>query len=165
MSAGAMRACGDVLVFLHADTALPVGFDEDVRQALADVRTTIGAFDYAVAASAPDLRAISWLGRLRSRTTRLPYGDQAIFVRARTFRALGGFPDIPVMEDYEFVRRARRLGRVALVGKAAATSDRSWRAHGLVRPTLVDAAVILGYRLGASPTTLAGWREAVTARS
>ena len=131
MNAGADVATGDVLCFLHADTRLPEGFADAVRHALADSDAVAAAFDFSV--DAPGWRAalVSTLGTLRWRLTRLPYGDQALCVPRHVFDALGGFPDIPAMEDYELALRLRRFGKIRRVALRAATSNRSWEKHGL----------------------------------
>jgi hypothetical protein len=85
----------------------------------------------------------------------MPYGDQALFVRRWVFTALGGFPGLPIMEDYEFVRRLRRQGRLALLDATVHTSGRRWQRLGCLRTTLINQLVILGYHCGVSPVKLA----------
>jgi hypothetical protein len=89
----------------------------------------------------------------------MPYGDQALFTRATTFRGLGGFRDLPVMEDYAFVSLARACGRVAIAGDAAVTSGRAWREHGPWRWMLANRFSVLAYRAGIAPATIAAWRN------
>ena len=93
-----------------------------------------------------------------------PYGDQVLFLSARTFRELGGFPDLPTMEDWEFVARLKRLGRVVVVDEVAVTSARAWERNGLVRTTLVNLAVLASDRLGVDPARLARWRQRAIGR-
>lgn len=107
MNAGAAVALGDTLAFLHADTSLPRGWEASVLGALTDPTVAGGAFDFVVDPRSLSLAVVDGLGRWRSRWTRLPLRDQGLFLRSRIFRALGGFPDIPVMEDAEFARRLR----------------------------------------------------------
>lgn len=165
MNSGAAPASGDVLLFLHADTTLP---DDALAQATAvmgDPDVALGSFRYA--AGEPDTGTdplITNAGRLRHRVFGIPYGDQALFVRARDFADMGGFPDIPVMEDYELARRFSRLGWLGTASASAISSARAWRDHGLVRATWVNAMVITGYRAGVSPQRLARWRSRVSAR-
>jgi hypothetical protein len=85
----------------------------------------------------------------------LPYGDQALFVRRWVFGELNGFPEMPIMEDYEFVRRLRRLGELALIDDAVLTSARRWQHLGVLRTTLINTLVILGYHCRVPPTKLA----------
>ena len=159
MNAGAALAEGDILLFLHADTVLPPNAAALARAALAVPGKEAGAFGFAVARSARFGRLISAVGRWRARVTGHPYGDQGLFLSARTFRDLGGFPDLPTMEDWEFVARLKRLGHVAVLDEAAVTSARAWEHSGLVRKTASNLAVIWGYRLGIDPARLARWRR------
>jgi hypothetical protein len=161
MNEGASAATGACMVFLHADTILPEGAAGDVRRALTDERVVAGAFMFDTLETDPAARLIAWVGRLRIRLSRHPYGDHAIFVDARTFRLLGGFPEIPVMEDWELVRRLRRLGRLAILPGRAPTSARSFLEYGVVRTTAVNGAIILGYRAGVDPARLAQWRSGI----
>ena len=164
MNAGAAQATGDVLCFLHADTVLPHGWAESVRAVLAADRAVAAAFDFAVPPGARFSAIIEAAGTARWRLTRTPYGDQAICVSRSVWEALGGFPNIPVMEDLEFAYRLKRFGRISRVPLPAVTSARVWEQHGILRPTLVNAAGIAAYRLGVSPGRIAGWRERIASR-
>jgi rSAM/selenodomain-associated transferase 2 len=157
MNAGARIARGDLLVFLHADTLLPKGYDARVRDILSDRGVAAGAFELGIGASNAGFRVIERLANWRSRFLGMPYGDQAIFIRAGLFRRAGGFPEIPIMEDFEFMRRIRALGRVELAGAAAVTSPRRWCALGIVRTTLINQVIIAAYCLGVRPDRLARW--------
>lgn len=164
MNAGAACAAGDALLFLHADTSLPPGAAAAARRALGQPGVVAGAFTFtAVGAGAWDPVLIA-LGRLRSDLSGHPYGDQGLFLRARTFRALAGFPDLPVMEDWELVRRLRRLGRVVIVPEPAVTSAAGFAAHGVIRSGLANLAAIAGYRAGIDPRLLAAIRGRVARR-
>ena len=165
MNAGAAAAAGDVLLFLHADTRLPPEFARHVRVALAGPGVIAGAFEFGIdGPRGVRDRIIDRAGRALCRMRAFPYGDQALFLRASTFRELGGFPDIPTMEDYELAHRLRRLGRIALVRQIAPTSARSWHEHGLVWATAVNVAVIAGYRLRVPAERLATWRHGIASR-
>lgn len=159
MNAGAAAANGDILLFLHADTRPPERFARRVRDALASPGVLGGAFSFAVDADCPASPLVSALGRLRGRLTGLPYGDQALFVRADAFRDLGGFPDQPVMEDWELARRLSRLGEVCILRERAVTSGRRWAEHGLAGATAANAAIVAAYRLGVDPARLDRWRR------
>lgn len=164
MNAGAVEAKGDILLFLHADTRLPDTFEQDIRSALHDPNVVAGAFRFALDATGRRFRALEWLVNWRSIRLSLPYGDQALFVRADVFRGLGGFPELAVMEDFEVVRRLKRRGRIVTVSTAARTSSRLWRRSGFVRVTLVNQLTILAHLAGMPADRLARWRRKLLAR-
>ncbi len=159
MNAGARAAEGDVVLFLHADCVLPDAFAAHVRSALTDPAVVGGAFGFALSPEpAPAKPLIAATGAVRARFG-IPYGDQGLFVPTTLFRDLGGFPDQPTMEDYEFARRLRRLGALARIPVPVRSSGRLWREHGLVRPTASYLAIITGYRLGVPAEKLAPIRS------
>ena len=155
MNFGAKHAQGEILLFLHLDSRLPPNFLTLITQTLADPTVIAGAFPLAIALPGWRYRwlekAILW----RSQIWQLPYGDQGLFLRQKHFQPLGGFADLPLMEDYELVQRLKRLGQVAIASAAVTTSGRRWQKLGLVKTTLINQAIILGYRLGIDPQTLA----------
>jgi rSAM/selenodomain-associated transferase 2 len=155
MNAAAAMAAGEMLLFLHADTRLPPGFDALVRQALARPGVAAGAFSLRIDAPGRMIRWIEAGANRRSRRLGLPYGDQAIFLPANVFRALGGFPDLPIMEDFVLVRRLRRLGKVVTLNAAVLTSGRRWRDRGILRTTMINQLVVAGFYLGIAPERLA----------
>ncbi|MBD1932886.1 MULTISPECIES: TIGR04283 family arsenosugar biosynthesis glycosyltransferase [Cyanophyceae] len=155
MNVGAKVATGDILLFLHADSRLPFGFDAMVRQALAERGTIAGAFELKIDARMRSLRLVEKMVNWRSRFLHLPYGDQAIFLKASVFHEIGGFPNLPIMEDFEFILRLRRLGNVTLVPASVLTSARRWQKLGVLKTTLINQIVIIGYFLGFSPSRLA----------
>ncbi|PZV04652.1 MAG: glycosyltransferase [Leptolyngbya sp.] len=157
LNCGAAVVTGPLLLFLHADTCLPEGFDRTIRQTLAQPGVVAGAFRLAIDGPGRGLRWVEWGVNLRSRLLQMPYGDQAIFLKAEVFDKLGGFPDLPMMEDFELVRRLRQVGRVAIAPAAVVTSDRRWRTLGILRTTLANQAMIAGYLLGIDPHKLARW--------
>ncbi|MBI1374374.1 MAG: DUF2064 domain-containing protein [Phycisphaera sp.] len=161
MNAGAAAAGKDasVLLFCHADTLLPEGYERLVREALADPRTVAGAFTLSIDDERWSLRFIEWLVRWRTTRRQLPYGDQAIFVRRAAFEFIGGYRDVPVMEDYDLIKRLRRVGRIATVNEPVVTSGRTWRRAGVWRTTLVHQVIIVGWKLGVSPRWLAQRRK------
>jgi hypothetical protein len=158
MNAGAALAAGDALVFLHADTRLPARFAELVCDALATGGTSAGAFSWGT-----DDTRLSGLftlaGRARVAVFRVPYGDQALFLKRRTFEDVGGYPVQPVMEDWELARRLMRLGRVRVLPQRVLTSSRRWSEGGTVRASAAYLAIIAGYRFGIDPVVLDGWRQ------
>lgn len=155
MNAGAVIARGEVLLFLHADTWLPLRYCDAVLAALRRPDTVGGAFRFAVRDRFPNRWLIQTMANVRSRLLRFPYGDQALFVRRWAFEKLGGFPDFQIMEDYEFIRRLRRLGRLSILNLPALTSGRRWQRLGFLRATSLNKLVILGYRCGVPPAKLA----------
>lgn len=157
MNAGAAAATGDILLFLHADTHLPEGFDTCVRQALAKPGTVGGAFELKIDAPLPSLRLVEKGVNCRSHFLQMPYGDQAIFLKTATFNQIGGFPDLPVMEDFEFVRRLKKQGRIEILPQPVLTSARRWQQLGVLKTTAINQIVIIAYFLGVSPDRLAIW--------
>jgi len=156
LNAGAAQATGDVVLFLHADTTLPHDTAAHVRSALARPGVVAGAFrTWTIADEArPWFAPLLHLADLRSRTTRFPYGDQAMFVRADVFRRVGGFPDVPLMEDLELSRRLWRHGRIHTCRASVRVSGRRFVARPIVFTTLVNVFPLL-HRAGVSPHTLA----------
>ena len=154
MNAGAAVAKSEVLLFLHADTLLPPTAAEDILDTMADTRIAGGRFD---ARLVPD-RGLLWVvGRMmswRSRRTGIATGDQAIFVRRKIFEAIGGFPDIPIMEDVAFSRRLKQAGQVAALRSCVMTSGRRWERHGAIRTILLMWWLRLLFHLGVSPDRL-----------
>ncbi|MGK7891905.1 MAG: TIGR04283 family arsenosugar biosynthesis glycosyltransferase [Leptolyngbyaceae cyanobacterium] len=157
MNAGAAIATGEYLLFLHADTLLPPNFPDQVQAILVDPHNIAGAFELSIQGTDPRLRWIEWGIKWRSHLFQMPYGDQAIFLRASTFREMGGFPRIPIMEDYELICRLKKLGTVAIASHAATTSARRWQKLGLWQTTVLNQLIILGYKLGIPPSTLIKW--------
>ena len=157
MNAGAAIATGDIFLFLHADTYLPTGFETLVRQALQKSDTVAGAFRLRIDAQLRGLRLIEKMVNWRSQWFSMPYGDQAIFVKAAIFRQIGGFPQLPIMEDFELMQCLRRLGKIAILPAAVLTSGRRWQKLGVVKTTLINQLIIIGYFCGMSPTTLVHW--------
>ncbi|MBF2051039.1 MAG: TIGR04283 family arsenosugar biosynthesis glycosyltransferase [Elainella sp. C42_A2020_010] len=161
MNVGAKAARGEVLLFLHADTSLPAGFVSLVRQTLAQPEIIAGAFELQIAGPEPGLRWIEGAVKWRSRLLQLPYGDQALFLMVETFRQLGGFIELPIMEDFELVRRLQRYGKIAIAPAAVITSGRRWQTLGVWRTTLINQLIIAAYFLGVSPARLAHWYRGV----
>jgi len=152
MNLGASLAEGDILIFLHADTFLPPDALELIETAMEDRSCTAGAFDLAIDSDRPAFRLIEKVASFRSRITRIPYGDQTIFIRNRDFRDLGGFNNIPVMEDVEFMQRIKkRKGKICIIGRAVLTSPRRWEKEGIVYTTLRNWLLLCLYLCGVKP--------------
>ena len=155
MNAGAAKAEGGSLLFLHADTLLPPRWGEVVPRTLGAPGVAAGAFRFRIAESFAGKSFIEWTAGVRSRWLQRPYGDQGLFLSRAQFEELGGFADLPIMEDYEFSARLRRRGRIVTVGEAALTSARRWKTLGVMRTTLRNQWTLAGYHLGVSPQKLA----------
>ena len=155
MNAGAVRAEGGSLLFLHADTLLPPAWADVVPRTLRAPGVVAGAFRFRIADSFAGKSFIEWTTGFRSRWLQRPYGDQGLFLPRALFEEMGGFADLPIMEDYEFSARLRRRGRIVTVGEAALTSARRWQTLGVVRTTLRNQWMLAGYHLGVNPRRLA----------
>lgn len=155
MNAGARESTGDVLLFLHADARLHPQALRSMRRALVDRRVCGGTFTLRFDADHPLLRLYAFFTRLRPRL--FHYGDQGIFVRRDVFERMGGFAEVPLMEDVDFLRRLRREGRVVLLRPCVTTSARRFLARGIVRQQLLNAVLVVLYHLGVAPATLARW--------
>jgi hypothetical protein len=155
MNAGASAAAGDVLLFLHADVALPGEGAALIAAALTDPRVVGGAFRVR---TVPDGMTgwparLLWVADLRSRYSRVPYGDQALFVRREVFERLGGFAPVPLFEDVEFSCRLRRAGRLRRIGVPVEVSGRRFMARPAYYALVMNVLPVL-YRLGVRPATL-----------
>jgi rSAM/selenodomain-associated transferase 2 len=153
MNAGAAFGTGDALLFLHADTALPDGTDRLIDAALA--HRAWGRFDLRIAGRHPLLAVVARMINLRSRLSGIATGDQAIFVSRKAFEAVGGFPDLPLMEDIAISRRLKRLCRPYCIATPAVTSGRRWEQSGVIRTILLMWRLRLSYYLGVEPALLA----------
>ncbi|MBF2016227.1 MAG: TIGR04283 family arsenosugar biosynthesis glycosyltransferase [Rivularia sp. T60_A2020_040] len=157
MNTGAMNATGDILLFLHADTLLPANFDEMIRIGLQQPKTVAGAFSLRINAPQTGLRLVEWGVKFRSKWLQMPYGDQGIFITKKIFNDIGGFPELPIMEDFELIRNLKRLGKITLIPVPVITSPRRWLKKGVWQTTLINQIVIIAYFLGVSPKIIRSW--------
>jgi rSAM/selenodomain-associated transferase 2 len=155
MNAGAQKAAGDVLLFLHADTQLPPDADHLVLGGLERSGRAWGRFDVRIAGDHLLFPIIGWLMSVRSRITGIATGDQAIFVRRAAFETAGGFAAIPLMEDIALCRRLKRASRPLCLRDRAVTSGRRWEQNGVSRTILLMWRLRIAYFLGADPKRLA----------
>ena len=154
MNAGAAASRGQILLFLHADTLLPPDARSAIEKALEDPAYVGGRFDVRFERDSGLGRLIGCLINLRSRWTGIATGDQAIFVRRSVFERLGGFSDIPIMEDVDFTRCLKRIGPVAALRLQVVTSFRRWDACGPIRTIALMWVLRFLYWVGISPRTL-----------
>lgn len=155
MNAGAGAASGRALLFLHADTRLPSGWSRMVQDTLGCRGREWGRFDVRLDGPHPMLRIVERAMNLRSRLSGIATGDQAIFVTRDAFLAVGGFPDIALMEDVALSRALRVRSRPACLRAAAVTSSRRWERNGIARTVVLMWWLRLAYALGADPQKLA----------
>ena len=155
MNAGARAAAGDVLLFLHADSRLPPQADRLILQGMAGSECAWGRFDVQIAGAHPLLRLVERMMNLRSRLTRICTGDQGIFVRRKTFEAVGGYPHQALMEDIALSARLRRLSAPLCLRQRCLTSARRWECNGVLRTIALMWWLRLQYAFGVAPARLA----------
>lgn len=155
MNNGARAATADVLLFLHADTILPANAFSTVLNVCRDKEIVAGAFDLVIDAPHPGFRIIEKLASLRSRITRIPFGDQAIFIKADCFQRLGGYKPIALMEDVDIMLRIRQRGyRIRFISDPVVTSARRWKKEGMIYTTIRNWILQLLFYIGVSPEKL-----------
>ena len=162
MNRGADLANGSALLFLHADTTLPKNYSSHILQVLNTPQISVGAFRLKVDLNDWRVRVMEHLVHWRSTLFQMPYGDQGIFVKTSNFQRVGGFPELPILEDYELVRKLREIGKVKIAESAVVTSGRRWQTLGIFQTTRINWSMIWKYRRGECPEALRKWyREAV----
>lgn len=147
-------AADHTVCFLHADTTLPVEACEDIRRALGS-GARFGGFTIRFSEDYARLRFVAAMINARARLTGMIWGDQAQFFDRELFERLGGYPLMPLMEDYEMIRRARVAGRPCLISRSVTTSGRRFLERGVVRTTLTNWSIVARYHAGVSPEVLA----------
>jgi len=145
MNFGANQAYGDILLFLHADCILPEEGFRIIRKVLKDSAVSAGAFDLSIDSPNLRFRIIEYGANLRSRITSIPYGDQGLFMKREVFDKLGGFAEIPLMEDIEISRRLKAMGKIIFIGPPIKTSSRRWLKEGSLFTTLRDWAIAVSF--------------------
>jgi rSAM/selenodomain-associated transferase 2 len=155
MNAGASVARGEILIFLHADTELPPRALKKIDFLMEQGDHVGGAFDLGIKSDKFIFKVIGALSSLRSRLNRIPFGDQAIFIRREFFKKIGGYKEIPLMEDVELMRRIKKSGnKIRIFYDRAMTSPRRWEKEGVVYCTLRNWTLQALYFLGISPHKL-----------
>ncbi len=155
MNAGSKVARGEVLLFLHADTSLPEGADKLIIDGLNQQGKSWGRFDVRLSGRHFLLRITEWLMNWRSRLTGVTTGDQGIFVQRKLFEAVGGFPEIDLMEDIALSKTLKRQGRPLCLWHRVLTSSRRWEKNGIFRTIVLMWFLRLAYLLGADARSLA----------
>jgi rSAM/selenodomain-associated transferase 2 len=156
MNQGAKLANGSMLLFLHADTRLAVDALSRIENTLNKPGIVGGAFDLGIQSDRFAYRLIEAAASYRSRVTRIPYGDQAIFIRKAYFEGIGGYREIPIMEDVELMKRVKSQGaRIEIIKQPVMTSPRRWESEGILYCTLRNWMLITLYSIGVSPEKLA----------
>jgi rSAM/selenodomain-associated transferase 2 len=151
---GALRARGEILLFLHADTQLPGDYCGEICTTLALPHVVFGAFRLRISGGHPWLRLVSHMANLRSLLLRLPYGDQALFMRRLDYFKAGGFRGLPLMEDVDLVKRLNRMGGFRLARGRVLSSGRRWKREGLFYGTIRNWFLLWRFLAGASPQAL-----------
>jgi len=157
LNLGAAQAKADTLLFLHCDTRLPDNFHKALLSCLKDTDTILGAFSLGIDRGGWRLSLITAVANIRSRLLRMPYGDQALFIGRENFEKLGGFPEVPIMEDFMLVQKARQQGKVRTLPQKVQTSARRWQQLGPFRTTCINQLMLLGYFMGVTPEKLAAF--------
>ena len=161
LNAGAEIAKGQILLFLHADTKLPPNAFDKISEVMANPKYVAGAFDIGVDSDRFSIKLIAARSRIRSHVTRVPYGDQAIFIRKKYFDKIGRFKEIPLLEDVDLMVRIRKKGdKIRILRNQVSTSARRWEREGVLYTTLRNLVVVTLYRFGVSPEKLAKYYKA-----
>lgn len=156
LNAGAGVAGGDILVFLHVDTSLPPGAFDQIAAVCNNPKIAGGAFDLEIDSPKAAFGLIAKVASLRSRLTRLPYGDQAQFVKRTVFEQMGGFADIPIMEDVALMRSLKKAGySIKIIADPVITSPRRWQKEGILKATFRNWILVSLYFCGVPPEDLA----------
>lgn len=165
MNAGAEVSNGNILFFLHADTIVPKDYSNIIRNTLSDPRWVAGTFGFKTDGSSFGMRLVEFMTNVRSAFFRLPYGDQGLFMEKRMFDEIGGFLDIPILEDFEILRRLKKRGAIKILKNIPiTTSSRRWRRLGVLKTTFINQCMILGFCMGISPYKLYDFYHVIKSR-
>jgi rSAM/selenodomain-associated transferase 2 len=157
LKAGAEASSGGILFFIHADCIPPSGVFDAVRDTLSTDGVCAGAFDIEIDSPGRRYRIIERMANLRSRLTRVPYGDQGLFMLRATYEGIGGYSEIPIMEDIEIAGRLKKMGRIVFLSPPMKVSPRRWEREGMFYTTLRDWGIAVLFSVfGVAPEKLAG---------
>ena len=154
MNYGAALARAKILLFLHADTILPTNYHLIISHLLNQKDVILGAFRLGIDSHKKSLKLVETMVNLRSRFLSLPYGDQGFFITKDNFYRLGGFADLPIMEDFNFIQKAKHYGKIVIADAAVITSPRRWQKLGIIKTTIINQLIIIGYYFKISPERL-----------
>ncbi|HLF86379.1 MAG TPA: TIGR04283 family arsenosugar biosynthesis glycosyltransferase [Nitrospiria bacterium] len=157
MNHGARCATKDILLFLHGDAKITEKGIDAMLKAMENPLIIGGAFRLAIDSRSPCLSFVALWANMRSIIFGLPYGDQGIFVRRSAFEEIGGYQDVPIMEDLEFIRRLKRRGKIRILGESISVSSRRWDKEGPIYTTLRNLILTAFFLLGVSPKKLYKW--------
>lgn len=165
LNEAAKHSQAEYLLFIHADTAVPNGFDLEIQRSLAQHNIVAGAFRLSINSNLFGIKFVAAVANWRSGFLQRPYGDQGLFVKRQQFEEIGGYPDMPFLDDYEMTRRIARRGRIIISRKVVVTSGRRWEALGVVRTTIMNQLIICGYHLGVPVSRLHRWYRGALTRA
>ncbi len=154
---GARLASGDYLLFLHCDTRLPVDCIAQVKKVLQQPGVVAGAFRLGIDAPGTGFRIIEWGANLRSRLLGMVYGDQGLFMSSQSYSKAGGFPRQSILEELPLLAGLKKIGRIKLARGCAMTSPRRWQQHGLIKTSLINQLMLIGWTFGIAPERLSRW--------
>jgi len=157
LDVGWRAVAADVVLFLHADTRLPIGWADAVQRSLREPSRVGGAFRLRLDASEKALRVVEFFVRVRVALMGLPYGDQAIFVRREALDAMGGVPAVPIMEDLDLVRAMKARGQIEVLPLEVRSSARRYLDQGIARTVFVHLVALLAWRFGLDRGRVAAW--------
>jgi hypothetical protein len=157
LNAGAAGAAGELLLFLHADCLLPADARAAIERAFAEPAVGCAAFRHRIDSPRWPLRLISAADNFRAGWLRRPYGDQGLVVRRELFHRVGGYPDVPILEDVLLVQRLRRVAKYRLLDATLLTDARRWERRGVCKTTAINWCVLAGAACGVSYERLARW--------
>ncbi len=157
LNAGAKNATGDILWFLHADTTPHIESIKLIQSNMLDKNIVGGGFAYNLGSTSMALKFISWFSNQKNRLLKRIYGDMGIFVRREIFNKIDGFPESLLMEDFEFSRRLKRIGKILILPQQIKTSPRDWYKEGFTKKVIKDTCIRMAYCMNVDDQKLYNW--------